>query len=630
MTRRAIPFLVLAALLVAMLAASSQAFAGEISLRYDFAAPRDSGSPVPIRIARVLLPPRHEAVSVEVETEWGPWTAGTPFAADSGVFSLLRGASAQIATHKFVPETEVVGTHRLAGASILFVRLVAGRVDGERSSTAASVELRVTTRPTTTHERELPFRGLATDVARIRALVDNPEELDRYAQHESRADAWDMLIVTTPDMANTFNEYATYKTETFGLATHVALIDDILAGTSGVDMPDKLRNFVRNAYENHDTRYLILGGDADGLDPAGHLVPARCLWAHAESVTNACVAGDLYFGNLDGTWDDSGDGVYGEPDDGEGGGEVDLLAEVFVGRIAADDAVEAARQLDKIRAYDAEDPRLAAILYGEKLWPAPPVWGDDLKDLAFAEMPGFAATRMYGRDGTYTADGLVEAINSDEHSIINASEHGNWYNGLGLYMIDLPPVHDQLPEIANTYPFLGYSHGCYTGSFDNRTVIGTYNARDAIAEELTTGMEAGAFAMIVNSREGFADWSDTGGASSEFDIAFMHEVFANNVTALGEALAAARETFIGALDDNEGANRWIFLDLNLLGDPHESFKTSVPGPDDDADDDVVDDDATDDDATPDDDATDGDVDDDATPNDDGSSGSDDDDSGCGC
>ncbi|MCL4235754.1 MAG: hypothetical protein KJ042_14675, partial [Deltaproteobacteria bacterium] len=122
--------------------------------------------------------------------------------------------------------------------------------------------------------------------------------------------------------------------------------------------------------------------------------------------------------------------------------------------------------------------------------------------------------------------------------------------------------------------------------------------------------------------------SDTGGASSEFDIAFMREVFANNVTALGEALAAARETFVGLLDDNEGANRWIFLDLNLLGDPHQSFKTSVPGPDDDADDDISDDDA-DDDA-----ATDDDADDDATEDDDDATGDDaadsDDDSGCGC
>ncbi|MCL4235557.1 MAG: hypothetical protein KJ042_13670, partial [Deltaproteobacteria bacterium] len=341
MTRRAIPLIVLAALLVAMLAASSTAFADEISLRYEFDAPRDSGRAVPIRIARVLLPPGHEAVSADVETEWGPWTEGASFAADSGVFPLMRGASAQPSTNKPIPETEIVGTHRLAGASILFVRLVAGRIDGIRTSTARSIALRVTTRPATVHERELPFRGLASDVRRIRALVDNPSDLDRYSPRASRADAWDMLIVTTADMADAFNEYATYKTETFGLTVHVALVEDILADTTGADTPDKLRNFVRDAYENHDARYLILGGDADGLDPAGHLVPARCLWAHAESVTNPCVAGDLYFGNLDGTWDESGDGVYGEPDDGDGGGEVDLLAEVFVGRIAADDAVEA-------------------------------------------------------------------------------------------------------------------------------------------------------------------------------------------------------------------------------------------------------------------------------------------------
>jgi hypothetical protein len=443
--------------------------------------------------------------------------------------------------------------------------------------------------------------------------------LDRYAVAPPKGEPWDLLIVTTAEMQSVFTDYAAYKQTAFGLTTHVATMEDVLAESDGVDPADKLRNFIRTAYADHATQWAILGGDADGPDQAAQLVPMRCLYGHGETTINNCLAGDIYYSNLDGTWNENGNAVYGEADDGEDGGEVDLLAELYVGRIAADDVVETDRQIAKIEAYDAAAPLLSTILYGEKLWPAPAVWGSDLKELAYAEMPGFDALRLNDKDGSFTPDALVAAINSNEHQIVNASEHGNWYNGLGLYSIDLGQVHNQLPELANTSPFLGYSQGCYSGSFDNRTVFGTYIGSDCIAEELTTGLDAGAFAMVVNSREGFANWDADGGASSEFDVAFMAAAF-GNAPRLGQALVEARETKIGELDGNAGANRWIFFDLNLLGDPHQPLKLCASGDDDDDDNDNDDNDAADDDN------------DAATDDDDDQAGGDDDDddAGCGC
>ena len=47
---------------------------------------------------------------------------------------------------------------------------------------------------------------------------------------------------------------------------------------------------------------------------------------------------DLYYGGLDGTWDSDGDGIYGEADEDT---DVDLMPEVFVGRIPVQTASQA-------------------------------------------------------------------------------------------------------------------------------------------------------------------------------------------------------------------------------------------------------------------------------------------------
>ncbi|NLH46994.1 MAG: hypothetical protein GX444_00160 [Myxococcales bacterium] len=594
---------------------------GDLAIRNAPGEPR-----LPVRTAKILLPLNHEAVKIElISAEWRELPLACRPARGTTGFSPLHPAGAAASVTEIDPRqpVEILGRQRLLGADLLLARLrpVAYDPATGRWRYVAALRLQVITRPRPVSPAA-PFRGLSDDLARLRGFVDNPARLVDYRARRPKAEDWTYLVVAPAALADAFADYLDYQTQQSGLSAHLETIEDILAATAGEDNADRLRNFLRTAYADHGTQWVLLGGDADGADPAGQLVPLRCLSARAETtVVDHCIPGDLFFGNLDGPWDDNGNGWYGEEDDGADGGDVDLLAELYVGRIAADTAAEVATQLAKIMAYDDQPARPAAILVGEKLWPAPVVWGGDLKDLAFAEMPGFTALTLYERDGTFSHEALRAAINSDEYSIINASEHGNWYNILGLYSIAVGPVQNDLPFLSNTRPFFGYSHGCFSGSFDNRTMFDTYLETDSIAEELTTGMTAGAFALVANSREGFANWSETGGASSEFDIAFMHAVFADGFTSLGQALTAARESKVGELDGNAGANRWVFYDLNLLGDPHQALKiVAEPGDDDD------DDTAADDDNDAGDDDSDGDDDDDI----DADVDDDDDDGGCGC
>ena len=51
----------------------------------------------------------------------------------------------------------------------------------------------------------------------------------------------------------------------------------------------------------------------------------------------------------------------------------------------------------------------------------------------------------------------------------------------------------------------------------------------------------------------------------------MQALFSGSLN-MGKTLAESKEAKIGELDGNAGANRWVFFDLNLLGDPHQPLK----------------------------------------------------------
>jgi len=79
--------------------------------------------------------------------------------------------------------------------------------------------------------------------------------------------------------------------------------------------------------------------------------------------------GDFYFACLDGTFNYDGDTYWGEPTDGDGGGEIDLLPEVGVGRISAANVAEVNNMVTKTIAYlESEAAYLSKVLLtGEQL-----------------------------------------------------------------------------------------------------------------------------------------------------------------------------------------------------------------------------------------------------------------------
>ena len=221
------------------------------------------------------------------------------------------------------------------------------------------------------------FRGLPEDREDALRIVDNPEEAGTYdsevkLQKSSPLpqEQYDYVIITNEELKNApepnFQTLADWK-NLRGIATTIVTTEDIYSTYSGTDNQTKIRNFLRDAYLNWSTEYVLLGGDADGADVGGesgdNIVPVRELWSCYEEK----IPSDLYYACLDGSYDADGDGIYGEPKD-----DPDLMAEVYIGRAPVDSPSELSNFVNKTISYEStpiDDSYLKDTwMVGEFLW----------------------------------------------------------------------------------------------------------------------------------------------------------------------------------------------------------------------------------------------------------------------
>ena len=391
------------------------------------------------------------------------------------------------------------------------------------------------------------LRDLALDRNEVASFVKNPDDIISYKGHSKKVDDdWEYLIITNSDMQSTFQNLANHKASKYGLNTHIELISNILSSYSGADDAEKLRNFIIYAYQNHGTKWVVLGGDSE-------VIPYRGCYGHVDTdpaTDDNDIPTDFYFAALDGNWNANGNNVYGEPDD-----NVDLFAEVNVGRISASNAIEAANQINKIIDYENwTDAPFKALLVGEQLDDY--TWGGDNKDYVYEMMANVPNDKLYDKNGTWSATTLInDYFNSDNLNIVNHLGHAN-----DTY--DMKLDESDIDNITNTNPFFVYSQGCYPGNFTANDLC--------FAEKFTVGTTHAGFAVIMNSRYGWYARSSVLGTSNVFDREFMKAVFEEFHRNIGEALNDSRAALANFVSQ-DGTYRWVFYELTLFGCPQTPF-----------------------------------------------------------
>jgi len=438
------------------------------------------------------------------------------------------------------------------------------------------LEVRITTEKENRPDWVMPYRNSFEDSEKILNIIDNKDDflkLSRVSENEMTAkflsaseepsaatDSRQYVVITTSELSPAFETLTAYRAsaEGGGYTTYIEYIDDIAAIYSGVDLAEKMRNFIKDMYTNFGTQYVVLGGDCDG-PPENQVIPTRGCYARVGDYTDAYIPSDLYFGCLDGSWNSDGDDRWGEINDGIDGSDIDWFSEVYVGRIPADDYTEAMNQINKIIAFETHDSPTKILLTGEELEYL--TWGGDRMDWLYSFMGSTPKTELYDRSSAFynwPKSQLLTYINSNQFNSIN-------YSGHSTIFTDMKLTNNDIYEMTNDKYFFVYSQGCYAGSIDGHYSDGTYKSTDCFGEAITTGnSDGGAFAYIGNSRY---SWYYPGnyvkGASNLAHKEFVEAIASGHITKIGEANQKSKTDL--PLDSQ--LYRWIAFETNLIGCP---------------------------------------------------------------
>lgn len=411
---------------------------------------------------------------------------------------------------------------------------------------------------------------------RLQRLVDNPSMTGAYTyENRERSGECDLLIITGASWAGNFQNYIDFKKER-GYLVAVEESETIYATYSGQDDQEKIRNCIIDYYQNYGIDYVLLGGDADPQSATDGIIPHRGLTAYDDRNIPA----DMYYACLDGNWNDDGDNKWGEP------GEDDLFAELSIGRLCFDSQTELDNMLNKLILYqDApviEDLEKALML-GENL-DNQPTWGGDSKDEVANGSTNFGhdtegvpdyfeVTRLYDRDINYNKHDIFEVFNDQGTHMLNHLGHSNVTYNMKMNNSDLTTNNFSNDGISRGF-VIGYSQGCYNGSFDNRGTNPNSYGGDCFAEQITA-LETAQVASIANSRYGWYSPGNTNGPSQFFDREFYDAIFGEGITGIGFANGDSKEDNVGYITSDQ-IGRWCAYELNVFGDPTMDIWTAVP------------------------------------------------------
>ncbi|MCX6280739.1 MAG: C25 family cysteine peptidase [Bacteroidetes bacterium] len=443
----------------------------------------------------------------------------------------------------------------------------------------SEVTITITTEPSAASVEAMKNLSSSEKVLnRVKQFAQNPELLTGYPRKKSSAAGYQLLIITKQAFTSGFAAF-TSMYDSLGISSQIHTVEDITATMGGIDVQDKIRNFIQQEYQQNGIEYALLGGDVD-------VVPHRSFYCSVLSGgsywTSSDIPADLYYSGMDGNYDANGNGIYAEVLD-----DPDLLPDVSVGRLPFGTIAEQTNILHKViwyRTHQKPNEQAKPLLAAEFMDQATLTFGQDYLELLVNDHT----------DNNYFTHGIPSALNNIDRlydtlinpigpqiyewqpadlfarinkgpSFLYHAGHASETYVMKLYISDVTNSNFYaINGVTHDY-ILMYTHGCDCGAFDNN---------DCIAERmlLIQNFLAGG---VFNSRYGWFDQGTTEGPSAhlnrEFVSALYNDTVADQIHEFGSAhLMSKVQTapFVTVPNEFEpGAQRWCHYDCNLLGDP---------------------------------------------------------------
>mgnify|MGYP005835816119 CR=1 FL=1 len=479
-----------------------------------------------------------------------------------------------------------------------------------------------------TNEMNPFFQNNPEDKAWVENLVYNKDILDTYTEDLPTfnypgglcdpSGHYDYVIITTT--YNSLNYWDTSSTLPYnwnslmnqhitadGLSCTLVTVQDIYACADYYnsnplfnDSQARIREFCKDAYQDWETRYILVGGDGES-----NWIPARDMDTNYEKDIDA----DIYWSNLDNNFNADGDNYWGE----EGDNGFDLYSEIFIGRLTCDEPQDVSNWIKKslyyATSFDLEYLDNTGFYGGDTGWQCQ---GDDFMDYSavkgtddwlgpdphydgpFPTWVGFQfgfetwnnkhPDNAFDMNHLWTAEppnpgwqggsesaaitGFKNAINNDEITVASGIAHADPTMSLDVSYTSWES------QYHNTKPFFLHDYGCHCGDFDA--------ADDGVLHSMLFHSDTElAFGVVYNTCYGWGNLYCTN-SSSAFQAKEFWSYFLDlqnksgnlNNWQLGKAHAYSKDRMAPTInwDYSYGTWRAIIQGCLLFGDPAQKLK----------------------------------------------------------
>ncbi len=297
------------------------------------------------------------------------------------------------------------------------------------------------------------------------------------------SEKYDILIITSRDLALAAEKLKAIK-ERDGFSVYIKYVEDIYNSYDGRDRPEKIRNFIKYMKENHDISYLIILGDSD-IVPVRYAYIPDGAFDHDPEIDGLFVETDLYYADLDYTWNDDNNSRWGDLENDK----VDGVPDIFVGRLPVSNLTEALGVINKIEHYKPID-----ILYSRVLFAGTDTFmigypeGEYLLEYSEKYVKNATITKIYETFGNLTRSTFIKEMD-EGYSIVAFTGHG-MPDSLVLSFSQTYSIGDALRQRNRILPvFVALS--CDAGRFAGL---------DGVGEALVINPNGGAIAFIGSTR----------------------------------------------------------------------------------------------------------------------------------
>jgi len=383
---------------------------------------------------------------------------------------------------------------------------------------------------------------------------------------------YDMVIITPSGFSDELQSLVEHK-NSHGVSTTLKTTEDIYAEYDGIDKPEQIKYFIKDAIEQWGIKYVLLVGGIDKLPMRKSAV--QCSVFSFEYVLTDLYYADVYDANGSFcSWDSNGNGKFGEFTWDWSNGDinyidfVDLYPDVGIGRLPCSNNKELQVMIDKIITYETqsygEEWFKRLILMGGDTFPT--VWepeGEAVTEYVEQVMADFEPVKLWTSMNNFNPFSINREISSGA-GFVSYSGHGFEYG-----IATSPPYKERRIYYLTPY-LLGLSNGnklpviffdaCLTASLDFSVLEMELPCFAWCTMKKTNG---GAIAAIGATRMAYGGYAGDplGGGSCRMNANFF-DAYESGAT-VSQMLIGAQNAYLNDL----WKDCLTLEEFNLLGDP---------------------------------------------------------------